>query len=199
MTHNHMEDVGAAMRADRKARASVKIKRPTWHYLGDINIEHGGMFYNLATFEDGHVECWRLQPCSDAGGPDNVYWIEKLSVIIHEPLDNVFAGVGDTLAQRSAHRELHHLPHAERVESALRCVGYDSPDMLADWDKRTTAERRHIVVYACVSYGHYDQDSSELISVGRRDSYVTREGSFTPATILRSNVNLRRYVRGRCE
>lgn len=178
---------------------SVKPKRRHWFYSGDVNIEHGGHFYNLDPFEDGWVDVVRLQPCSDAGGPDNCYWIEHLSVIIHEPLADVFAGVGTTVSQRRAHRELHQLPIAERIESALACIGYDSPEMLADWDKRTLAERRHIVVYAALSYGHYDQESSVMVSVGEPEFTKNREGEWKPETVLRANTNLRKYMRGKCE
>lgn len=178
---------------------SVNVKRPFWHYSGDINIEHGGAFYNLATFEDGYVECWRLQPCSDAGGPDNCYWIEHLTVIIHDGWKHALYGVGETAAERRAHRVLHNMPDAERTESALACIGYDTPEMVADWDKRTLAERKHIILEACLAYGHYDTNESVMVSVGKPEFTRNREGDWKPSAILRSNVNLRKYVRARCE
>lgn len=177
-----------------------RLKRPFWHYSGDINIEHSGMFYNLATFEGGHVECWRLQPCSDAGGPDNCYWIEHLVVIIHDGWKNAFWGVGTTVSARRAHRALHDMDSAERTESALACIGYDSPDMLADWDKRTLAERKHIIFEACIAYGHYDQESVTLIRVGpNQEGIAAGKDRYDPETVLRSNTNLHNYVRGKCE
>lgn len=49
-------------------------------YNGDVNIEHGGYFYSLAGFKNGYVSALRVVPCSDAGGPDNCFWIEYLTV-----------------------------------------------------------------------------------------------------------------------
>lgn len=177
--------------------ARSTIKRPFWHYSGDVNIEHGGAFYNLATFEEGYVECWRLQPCSDAGGPDNCYWIEHLSINIHDHWQHVFRGVGDTAAERRAHRLLHELPSAERTESALQCVG-QGRDMAA-WDKRTLIERKHAIVWACLSYGHFDQESSEMVRIGpNQEGTAAGGGDYTPSLVLRANTNLRKYVRGKC-
>ena len=182
----------------KKALASVNVKRRHWFYSGDINIEHGGVFYNLDPFEDGYVDAVRLQPCSAAGGPDNCYWIEHLSISIHDGWKHAFYGVGDTAAERRAHRVLHDMPDAERTESAMQCIGYDSPEMLADWDKRTLAERKHIIVYACIIYGHYDTESNEMISIGKPEFTRNREGDWKPAQVLRSTTNLRKYVRGKC-
>lgn len=177
--------------------ASKAMKRPFWHYHGDVNIEPGGMFYNLATFAEGHVQVVRLQPCSDAGGPDNVHWIEHLTVIIHDGWKHAFWGPGDTAAARRAHRALHDMPSAERTESALTCCGWD--DKIAEWDKLTLAERKHIIFEACIAYGHYDQTESVMVSVGKPEFTKNREGEWKPATILRANVNLRKYVRSQCE
>lgn len=186
----------------------ARKRGPVWHYSGDVNIEHGGMFYNLATWEDGYVECWRCQPCSDAGGPDNMYWIEHLSVSVGGHAMLAFSGVGTTVSQRRAHRVLHlevdvygeRVAKAiDRIEQALACVGYDTPEMLADWDKRTLAERRHIVTLACVSYGTYDQESSALIRVGPPQlAPFGDDWQQEPEEVLRANTNLRKYVRAQC-
>lgn len=184
-------------RTTKKALASVNVKRRRWFYSGDISIEHGGVFYNLGPFEDGYVDAVRLQPCSDAGGPDNVFWIEHLTVIIHDGWKHAFWGPGDTAAARRAHRALHDMPDAERTESALTCCGWD--DQIAEWDKLTLAQRKHVITDACISYGHYDQTESEMVSLGKPEFTKNREGEWKPATILRANTNLRKYVRAKCE
>lgn len=51
------------------------------HYMGDVNIEHGGYFYSVAELDrNGYADAMRVTPCSDADGPDNVYWLEVLTV-----------------------------------------------------------------------------------------------------------------------
>lgn len=57
-------------------------RRGDWHYQGDMNIEHGGFFYNLKTYADGYVDYVSVEPFSDAGGQDNGFWIETGSVTI---------------------------------------------------------------------------------------------------------------------
>ena len=50
------------------------------NYFGDVNIEHGGVFYTLKDYRDGYVSAVRVTPCSDAGGPDNCFWVDRLTV-----------------------------------------------------------------------------------------------------------------------
>lgn len=61
-----------------------------WHYLGDIDIRHGGFYWQESGYDD-HVYCVRVTPCSDAGGPDNLWHIESGSIYIPQdkpaPLD----------------------------------------------------------------------------------------------------------------
>jgi hypothetical protein len=164
---------------------------------------NGGMFYDLSTFDEGYVDAVQVQPCSDAGGPDNCWWIERINVTIYEGWEP-FQGVGATVAERKAHRVLHDMPDAERIENALRCCGWE--ENLADWDKLTRTQRRHVIVDACVSYGHYDpQDlngpGSEMVSIGKPDVQPRheREGKWVPDKVLRGNASLRRYAREKCE
>src|ERR1700685_3511801 len=50
-----------------------------WHYMGDINLEYGGYFWREDGADD-YVLCVRVTPCSDAGGPNNLFWIEQGSI-----------------------------------------------------------------------------------------------------------------------
>lgn len=179
-------------------------KRKHWHYQGDVNIEHGGMYYCLDGFDQGYAECVRVTPCSNAGGPDNTFWIEQLTVDIGDHALLAFSGVGPDAATRRADRVLRLELNAPgdavsraiiRIEAALTCRGWDT--QLDKWDKLTEAQRRHVIVDACVSYGRYDQQSSEMVSVGKPEFTRNREGDWEPAITLRANANLREYVRGR--
>lgn len=51
-----------------------------WFYHGDINPENGGFWYRLDNWQYGYADFVRITPCSDAGGPDNQFWIESGSV-----------------------------------------------------------------------------------------------------------------------
>ena len=58
-------------------------------YSGDINIEHGGMFYRLDTWgKDGYQDILRVVPASDAGCAENCFWIEHLVVNLKEGLEH---------------------------------------------------------------------------------------------------------------
>lgn len=50
-----------------------------WRYNGDINLQYGGFWWKEDGAED-YVLAVRVTPCSDAGGPDNLYCIEQGSI-----------------------------------------------------------------------------------------------------------------------
>lgn len=52
-----------------------------WNYNGDIGLEYGG-FYWREDGADDYVLAVRVTPCSDAGGPDNLFHIESGSIYI---------------------------------------------------------------------------------------------------------------------
>lgn len=70
-----------------------------WTYSGDMNLEHGGTFWYWAGDPD-YVEAVRVTPCSDGGGPDNLFCIETGSI---------YFGSDDT----------------GRRNAALECIGHD--------------------------------------------------------------------------
>jgi len=55
-----------------------------WHYIGDVNLEHGGAFIREGDWPD-YCNAVQVTPCSDAGGPDNWYWIESGTVYLGNP------------------------------------------------------------------------------------------------------------------
>lgn len=78
-------------------------------YSGDISIENGGYFYDFEGWENGYVSVTRVTPCSDAGGPDNLFWIESITLNIREgaALDSVLSCCGltrETLPKGAARR-----------------------------------------------------------------------------------------------
>lgn len=91
------------------------------HYSGDVNIEHGGFFY---AFGDPWATAVRCTPCSDAGGPDNMFWIEVLYVNKPE---------GEDLARicECCDLDLNTLPPSTRDDALVyACIGYGHYDKL---------------------------------------------------------------------
>lgn len=88
-------------------------------YFGDVSIEYGGYFYCLDSWQYGYVDALRVTPVSDAGGPDNVFWIEGLTVNI--PKGDRLRGALDCVGIES----LASLPRATRRHAIVHaCIGY---------------------------------------------------------------------------
>lgn len=65
-----------------------KVQVPGWSYIGDINLECGGMFYK---YDDGfdYCEAVRIVPASDMGGPDNLFRIETGTIYFDPEIFNL--------------------------------------------------------------------------------------------------------------
>ncbi len=162
------------------------LKRKHWHYRGDVSIENGGVFYNLDGWKDGYAEAVRTFPWSDGGGPDNLFHIERLTVLL--PLGKAS------------------LEEQAKFQNALQCIGMFDKSTGAysdDYTKASAAQRRHILVEACLSYGYYDQHglhwldqgSDEDIQIG--PDFNHDSGQFTPPKgikRLRAGTSLRSYI-----
>lgn len=66
-----------------------------WNYSGDMNVEYGGYWWQ----EDGandYVNAVRVTPCSDAGGPSNLFWLETGSIYLGDKArqDNSLSAIG---------------------------------------------------------------------------------------------------------
>lgn len=155
------------------------IKRKYWHYSGDMSLEYGGFFYNLDNWEHNYAEAVRVTPCADAGGPDNMFWIER--IVVNIPEDQA------------------------KLDEALKYCGWlQEPDVPA-FSKLTRARKRHMVVDACLAYGYYDPDDCynmskpqrETVQIGPDNRFFRSRGWNQPSDIkrLRDGTNLRNYVR----
>jgi len=76
-----------------------------WHYIGDVNLEHGGAFIREGDWPD-YCDAVQVTPCSDAGGPENWYWIESGTV---------------------------YMGNTQHVQSALKCT--DTASNAPQWRK----------------------------------------------------------------
>jgi len=92
-----------------------------WNYSGDINLCEGGLYWRESGYSD-HVYAVRVTPCSDAGGPDNQFWIERGSIFLGNPAHIASAlecsGIDPAKATR-----------ADIVLSVDAYMGLDGPDM----------------------------------------------------------------------
>lgn len=83
-------------------------------YSGDVNPEYGGFFYTLENVKFGYVDAVRITPCSDAGGPDNCFWLDVLSVNIERKASDIdealsFCGWSDEYIASSKAQKMHML------------------------------------------------------------------------------------------
>lgn len=133
-------------------------------YSGDINANYGGHFYSLNNFHHDYVNLVRITATSDAGGPDNVFWVEKLTV---------------------------NLRKGAELQRALDVVGVNAET----YAKATRATRRHMAIEACLSYGFYDVESSETVSIGEPLGWKQAGDSENVMHQLRGNASIRNYAR----
>lgn len=47
-----------------------------WHYLGDVNIRHGGFYWRNDAVHEDSVHVVKVIPYRDADGPDNLFRIK---------------------------------------------------------------------------------------------------------------------------
>lgn len=99
-----------------------------WHFCGDINLEHGGTFYNLdpADLQYGYCDATRVTDLDSAIGFTGAVMIERLTVCFLDDL--------------------------EKIEQGLACCGW-IPD---DWSNTSPAGRVGMIVDSMIAYGHYD-------------------------------------------
>ncbi|QBQ74425.1 hypothetical protein BcepSauron_045 [Burkholderia phage BcepSauron] len=144
------------------------MKRTQVLYHGDINIEYGGYFYELdrARRGWGYANVLRITPCSEAGLADNEFWIERLSVTFPD----------------------HGTPRERDVLSAIGRED-DAPEYETD-------EYWATLIDACVAYGQYDTEQSDVVRIGKRDTLARECMRDSDVTIkLRGNASLERFAK----
>lgn len=144
-------------------------KKANWHYSGDKNPDYGGFWYKLDNWGFGFADFVRIAPCSDAGGPDNWYWVETGTI--------------------------HGLDDAIKAADAIKTCGYQ--DLIKE---SSTARKKHLLIDAYMSYGHYDIDINLLVQIGKEiDPYYSENGGFDlsrgPDVVLRGDARIGNYVR----
>lgn len=139
-----------------------------WKYQGDVNLEHGGYFFRVGKDESRYQysSVVRVTPCSDADGPDNLFWVETLTV---------------------------NLPDKElRAKNGmLSCVGMDEETLAS----LTPAKRFAELVYASLAYGCYDQESNKTVQIGPKDEFYSGHEEIPVDVQLRAGSSLHNWVK----
>ena len=139
-----------------------------WKYSGDVSLRNGGYFYDTSNIQYHYVDVVRVQPCSDAGGPDNEWWIESLTVNLPET--------------------------DEALRIILRTCGWASEDV----NSKPKDVREGMIIDACISHGQYDQNSSTVYRIGPKESvpaYTWDGHNENDVVQFRANASLRRRVK----
>ncbi len=97
------------------------------NYLGDVNLEHGGLFVNLDDWKYGYADCLRITDLDSGAGFNGAVLVERIIAITDNP---------------------------QEITSALTCCGWkDSNQKLPTQSGRI---RRLIIVDSIVQYGYYE-------------------------------------------
>ena len=139
-----------------------------WHYIGDVNLEHGGVFIQEGDYPD-YCNAVRVTPCSDAGGPENWYRIESGTVYM-----------GD----------------AQHMVSALECC--DESADAPQWRKGYAMMCYMAMDVGRVTNSGCYAGPDTIVQIGaKRGDYDSWrwDDEREPDYVLRGNTSLRRYVK----
>lgn len=144
-----------------------------WNYTGDMNIENGGLFWKGESSDD-YVEVVEVTPCSDAGGPDNLFHVATGTL---------------------------YMPHDKR-QDALDTCGYKLVDggildCTGEVHPLDTLHGQTLLVDAFRGSHGIERDSETVVRIGPVDEYSGGVNGWNPEpdTILRADAKLRNYLR----
>jgi hypothetical protein len=105
-----------------------------YEYSGDVNLEYGGAFIDLSTFDDGYCSAVRVT--------------------------DLDSGCGFTGAVMIEHIVINGTKEPSRIRDALKCVGgLNARNWHAIGDRSTIKQNlRHAIADALMSYGFTDPD-----------------------------------------
>ena len=158
------------------------MARKDWKYTGDMNLEHGGLFFKLPDGEpiDGirndYVDAVEVIDLSGAvGGPDCIHRIERGTI---------------------------YMPRA-KWQDALDCCGYrlhqsaDGRDLIWDGHEHHEIDGDGLLLLVSAFQGYSGLSDTEnntaTVQIGKLTAYDP-DPVFEPDTFLRGNVKLTRYV-----
>lgn len=144
-----------------------------YRYQGDVSLRHGGYYFSVGKEETkyGYSSVVRVTPCSDAGGPDNLFWVETLLVNI------------PSVEDRAKNKMLDYVDMSEEKLKAM-----------------TPAQRFAELVYACMAYGCYSREdtgrpSNQTVQIGPKDEFYSGHEEIPVDVQLRAGSSLRNWLK----
>lgn len=114
-------------------------KRNKLEYIGDVNIEYGGTWYDMSTFNRGYVDAVRVTDLDSATGFDGAIMVEDVTV-------------SGTLDKK-------------RVKEALATCGMDVHSDA--WHKMSTEGKRVMIADSLLWYGYCDTEPAQVLQPDR--------------------------------
>lgn len=103
---------------------TLEFTRPTspheFHYIGDCNVEYGGMFFDVSNWRSGYVDVLRITDLSGAVGATGMVLLEKLTTYPGE-FETHWTQSDDCVEVYKFDRD--------KVDSALQCCGWLEPEV----------------------------------------------------------------------
>lgn len=143
-----------------------------WRYFGDVHLSEGGVFLRIEPdgLANNYADAVRVTPCSDAGGPDNMWWVEALTVLLPEQKDPDFARVLDSCGMTK-------VPGGSALQRA-----YALAEMCVQYGRYDPAN--------C-----FPNASSETVQIGAISAFdKERKEEIRATVVLHGNASLRKYV-----
>lgn len=147
------------------------LREDKWHYNGDVNLEHGGGFFDLSDWKWGYCNAVRVTDLDSACGFRGAVLIEHVTV----------NGCDDP----------------KRIRRALESVGGVRSLGARNWkaigDSSTIkANLRHAIADALMGYGFFDVESSETVQL-EPDGPMTFDGRKADKRL--HNTTIEQYVK----
>ena len=114
---------------------------PLWNYVGDVSLRHGGYYWREDDADD-YVLAVEIIPCSDAGGPDNLFWINEGSIYITPEraaaaLESYVDNPADATRAQIVDAVMGHYGMERDAETVLRIGPVEDPDDAWRWEGMT--------------------------------------------------------------
>ncbi len=112
----------------------MELATDSYEYFGDVNLEYGGIFFDLSEYKYGYVSAVRVTDLDSGCGFSGAVMVEHITIL----------GFDD----------------AKRVAESLKCTGQLMDRALIVPVDESDRETILIIAESLASYGHYDSDDS---------------------------------------
>ena len=178
-----------------------------WRYCGDVNIKEGGYFFRVHQQWE-YADIVNVVPCSDAGGPNNMFWIETGTISIPRigttEYDELAMKIDDSAAGHYVVCTSCDMTGSHGSEFECRMIMAGRQDNLGlcseghEWKyvRYLVKDIKEIIQYKMGYSGLDDRGKTITMRIGKRIPHAN--GSWDEHEIdhvLRSNQSLEKFVR----